>query len=49
MNLSDEEIEKRIEKTVYKLEKFYKIYNFIFMMIFNFLFFKYKFNRKAFI
>lgn len=30
MNLSDEEIEKRIEKTVYKLEKFYKIYNFIY-------------------
>lgn len=27
MNLSDEEIEKKIEKTVYKLEKFYKIYN----------------------
>ena len=30
MNLSDEEIEKRIEKTVYKLEKFYKVYNFIY-------------------
>lgn len=30
MNLSDEEIEKRIEKTVYRLEKFYKIYNFIY-------------------
>lgn len=30
MNLSDEEIEKKIEKTVYKLEKFYKVYNFIY-------------------
>ena len=30
MNLSDEEIEKKIEKTVYKFEKFYKIYNFIY-------------------
>lgn len=35
MNLSDEEIERKIEKTVYKLEKFYKIYNLI-----------YKFRKK---
>lgn len=28
MPLSDKEIEEKIEKTVYKLEKFYKIYNF---------------------
>ena len=27
MALSDEEIERKIEKTVYKLEKYYKIYN----------------------
>lgn len=30
MPLSDEEIEKKIEKTVYKLEKFYKLYNIIY-------------------
>ncbi len=30
MPLSDKEIEERIEKTVYKLEKFYKLYNFIY-------------------
>lgn len=28
MALSDKEIEEKIEKTVYKLEKFYKAYNF---------------------
>lgn len=27
MTMSDKEIEKKIEKTVYKLEKFYKLYN----------------------
>lgn len=30
MPLSDKEIEEKIEKTVYKLEKFYKLYNFIY-------------------
>lgn len=30
MNLTDEEIEIRIKKTVYKLEKFYKLYNIIY-------------------
>ncbi len=30
MQITDEEIEKRIKKTVYKLEKFYKIYNFVY-------------------
>lgn len=30
MPLSDKEIQERIEKTVYKLEKFYKLYNFIY-------------------
>jgi len=30
MQLSDKEIEEKIEKTVYKLEKFYKIYNVIY-------------------
>lgn len=30
MQLSDKEIEEKIEKTVYKLEKFYKLYNIIY-------------------
>ena len=30
MPLNDKEIEEKIEKTVYKLEKFYKLYNIIY-------------------